>query len=78
MKDQLTAMSEDDFEKHKEALASQKMEQPKRLSSQFSKLLNEISLQQYHFDRTNVEVAILKAMNKEEVMEYYKVNFIFE
>lgn len=70
-------MSQEDFEKHKEALALQKLEQPKRLSSQFSRLLNEISLQQYHFDRANVEVAILRAMQKEEVMEYYKVSKIY-
>lgn len=65
-------MSEEEFNRHKEALAAQKLEKPKRLSTLFNKFLNEISLQQYHFDRAEKEVAILRNVNKTELLEYYK------
>lgn len=68
-------MPDDEFQRHKEALASQKLEKPKRLSSQFNKYLNEISLQQFHFERADAEVAILKTVNKNELLDFYK-NFI--
>lgn len=68
-------MTDDEFERHKEALAAQKLEKPKRLSTQFNKFLNEISLQQYHFERAEKEVVILRAVTKAELIEYYE-NFI--
>lgn len=67
-------MPQEEFDRHKEALASQKLEKPKRLAAQFSKFLNEISLQQYHFDRANVEVAFLKTVSKKQFIDYYKVS----
>lgn len=66
-------MSVDEFEKNKEALKSQKLEKPKRLSSQYSQFMNEISLQQYHFDRSEKEVEILANISKDQVLEYYKL-----
>lgn len=66
-------MSSDEYEKHKEALKSQKLEKPKRLSSQYSHYMNEIALQQYHFDRSEKEVEILSSITKEQVLEYYKL-----
>lgn len=66
-------MSVDEFEKNKEALKSQKLEKPKRLSSQYSQFMNEISLQQYHFDRSEKEVEILTNISKDQVLEYYKL-----
>lgn len=68
-------MSDDEFERHKEALAAQKLEKPKRLSVQFNKFLNEISLQQYHFERAEKEVVILRAITKADLIDYYE-NFI--
>lgn len=64
-------MSDEEFNRHKEALAAQKLEKPKRLSTLFNKFLNEISLQQYHFDRAEKEVAILRKIAKPELMDYY-------
>lgn len=64
-------MSDDEFNRHKEALAAQKLEKPKRLSTLFNKFLNEISLQQYHFDRAEKEVAILRNVTKSELLDYY-------
>lgn len=68
-------MSDEEFNRHKEALAAQKLEKPKRLSTLFNKFLNEISLQQYHFDRAEKEVAILRNVTKSELLDYYK-NYI--
>lgn len=65
-------MSDEEFNRHKEALAAQKLEKPKRLSTLFNKFLNEISLQQYHFDRAEKEVAILRKITKPELADYYK------
>lgn len=70
-------MSQEEFDRHKEALASQKLEKPKRLAAQFNKFLNEIALQQYHFDRANVEVAFLKTVTKKQFTDYYKVSLKF-
>lgn len=68
-------MTDEEFERHKEALAAQKLEKPKRLSTLFNKFLNEISLQQYHFDRAEKEVVILRAISKERFLDYYR-NYI--
>lgn len=71
-------MSTEEFERHKEALKAQKLEKPKRLSSQYSHYMNEIALQQYHFERSEKEVEILATITKDQVLEYYKVRTILE
>lgn len=65
-------MTDQEFEKHKEALASKKLEKPKRLTAQYNKYLNEITLQQYHFERSNMEVAFLKAITKQQFYEFFQ------
>lgn len=65
-------MSAEEFERHKDALAVQKLEKPKRLSTLFNKFLNEISLQQYHFDRCEKEVIILKTVTKQQLLDFYR------
>lgn len=66
-------MNDEEFDRHKEALKASKLEKPKRLSVQYSSYINEIALQQYHFDRSEKEVEILSTISKEQVIEYYKV-----
>lgn len=66
-------MKEEEFSRHKEALAARRLEKPKQLSSQTSMFWIEITGQQYHFDRANVEVAFLRTLTKNEVIEFYKV-----
>lgn len=68
-------MPDDEFQRHKDALSAQKLEKPKRLSAQFNRYLNEISLQQFHFERAESEVNILKTVTKDELLDFYK-NFI--
>ena len=67
-------MTDAEFEKHKEALKAQKLEKTKKMSSQFSIFMNEIGLQQYHFERPEVEVEILKSITKSQVLDFYKVS----
>lgn len=69
-------MSDEEFERHKDALAAQKLEKPKRLSSLFNQFLNEISLQQYHFDRCEKEVVILKTISKTQLLDFYKSHLL--
>jgi insulysin len=71
-------MSDEEFERHKQALRAQKLEKPKRSSTQYSLYINEIALQQYHFDRSEKEVEILATITKEQVAEYYKVISIIQ
>lgn len=68
----IAEMTDLEFDRHKEALAAKKLEKPKRLSAQYNKFLNEISLQQYHFERSNVEVAFLKAITKQQFQEFFR------
>lgn len=70
-------MTDVEFDKHKEALKAQKLEKPKKMSSQFSIFMNEIGLQQYHFERSEVEVEILKSITKSQVLDFYKVSQLY-
>ncbi|KAK9703223.1 Insulinase (Peptidase family M16) [Popillia japonica] len=58
----ITDMPEEEFTKHKEALAVQRLEKPKQLSHQSS------IYWQYH----NVEVAFLRTITKSDIIEFYK------
>lgn len=73
---EIEEMSEEEFTRHKEALKAQKLEKPKRLSSQYSLYMNEIALQQYHFERSEKEVEILATVTKDQVLEYYKASYV--
>nr|XP_022903817.1 insulin-degrading enzyme [Onthophagus taurus] len=66
-------MSDEEFAKHKEALAVQRLEKPKQLSSQSYVYWTEINMQQYHFDRVNVEVAYLRNITKNDICDFYKM-----
>lgn len=65
-------MPDEEFLRHREALALQKLEKPKQLSAQTNQFWSEITSQQYHFDRANIEVAYLRTLTKEGVIEFYK------
>lgn len=67
-------MSESDFNAHKEALISKKLEKPKKLSVVFHRYLSEISISSYHFERDLAEVAILRKITKQELLNFYKVS----
>jgi insulysin len=67
-------MSDEEFNRHKESLATQLLEKPKMMSRQSGIYWLEISLQQYNFDRMNIEVAYLKTITRNQIIDFYKVS----
>ena len=70
-------MSDEEFEKHKEAVAVKLLEKPKKLSALTSVFWREIVSQLYHFDRDNVEVEYLRTLQKQDIIQHYEVRFRF-
>lgn len=64
-------MSAEEFHRHKDALAAQKLETPKRLYAQSKLYFNEIAKQTYHFGRAEAECAILRTVTQPELVAYY-------
>uniref|UniRef100_A0A7M4F945 Insulin-degrading enzyme n=1 Tax=Crocodylus porosus TaxID=8502 RepID=A0A7M4F945_CROPO len=65
-------MSEEAFQKHIQALAIRRLDKPKKLSAECAKYWGEIISQQYNFDRDNTEVAYLKTLTKDDIIQFYK------
>ncbi|XP_076374865.1 insulin degrading metalloproteinase isoform X2 [Megalopta genalis] len=72
MLETITNMSDEEFNRHKESLAVKRLEKPKLLNTLTNIFYNEISSQQYHFDRVNIEVAYLKTIEKADILKFYK------
>ncbi|PSN57801.1 Insulin-degrading enzyme [Blattella germanica] len=72
MEDYIGNMSSEEFERHKEALAAQRLEKPKKLSVLSARFWSEITTQQYNFDRANIEVAHLRELQKKDILEFFK------
>ncbi|XP_019877386.1 insulin-degrading enzyme isoform X4 [Aethina tumida] len=72
MLEHIEKMSDQEFVRHRDALAAQRLEKPKQLTAQSNLYWTEITSQQYHFDRANTEVAYLKTLTKEDVINFYK------
>lgn len=68
---QIADMSADEFQRHKDALAAQKLEKPKRLYAQSMRYFSEISTQTYHFGRAEAECVILRTVTQPELVAYY-------
>lgn len=71
VKNDLETMSDEEFQKHMNALATKRLEQPKKLTSQNAKYWSEIVSQHYNFNRDNLEVEFLKKLTKENVINFY-------
>ncbi|XP_066145097.1 insulin-degrading enzyme isoform X3 [Euwallacea fornicatus] len=71
MKEYLDDMSDEEFLRHREALAAQRLEKPKQLSALTNQFWSEITAQQYHFERAESEVAFLRTLSKSDVIEFY-------
>lgn len=67
-------MSQEKFENHKKSLKSKKLQTPLTLAAQFSRYHYEISNQNYHFNRHQVEAMILRDVKKEDLVEFYEVS----
>lgn len=72
MLEHVSNMSEEEFNRHKESLAVQRLEKPKKLTNLTMLFWYEISMQQYNFDRANIEVAYLRTITKEQIIKFYK------
>jgi secreted Zn-dependent insulinase-like peptidase len=75
MGEAMRAMSDEKFENHKNAVRMKKMQKPLTLSGQFWQYHREISSQQYHFNRPQVEASMLKGIKLEDVCGFFEVNF---
>lgn len=73
MDEEISKMSEKKFETAKKALKAKKIPAT-TLSEQFWDYFREIVIQQYHFNRNNVEASVLKKVTIDEVLNFYKVN----
>ncbi|XP_011312074.1 insulin-degrading enzyme, partial [Fopius arisanus] len=72
MLERLVDMPDDEFNRHKTSLAAQRLEKPKMMITLSAIFWNEISTQQYNFDRVNIEVAYLMTINKEQIINFFK------
>lgn len=74
--EKLTAMTEEEFEKHKEQLAVAKLEEPKKLREAAERSWREIDDGTLRFDRQRDEVEALKDVNREQLIEFYKCHVL--
>ncbi|XP_034244574.1 insulin-degrading enzyme isoform X2 [Thrips palmi] len=72
MNELIRDMDEEEFEKHKEAVAVKRLEKPKKLSTLTSIFWREIVSQLYHFDRDNVEVEYMRTLSKQDIIDHYE------
>ncbi|KAL3863624.1 hypothetical protein ACJMK2_005374 [Sinanodonta woodiana] len=72
MNDYIGKLTEEEFQKHVAALATKRLEKPKKMTVQNDRYWAEIISQQYNFDRDNIEVAFLKTISKEDLHKFYK------
>lgn len=67
-------MSEEEFEKYKDALAVKLLEKPKGLMKQAAVYQIEIDTQDYNFNRAQIEADALKSISKNNIVQFYQVN----
>ncbi|CRL00867.1 CLUMA_CG014118, isoform A [Clunio marinus] len=72
MAEKIETMSRDKFESFKKVLKVKKLPNTLTLTDQFWDYFKEISSQQYHFNRANVEASILRNITLEDVSSFYK------
>ncbi|XP_046424756.1 insulin-degrading enzyme-like [Neodiprion fabricii] len=72
MLNQLVDMPEEEFSRHKDALATKKLEKPTTLGTLTSLFWSEIWERRYNFDRVNMEVSHMRTVTKEMVIKFYK------
>ena len=72
----LAEISDDEFERHKTALAVRRLEKPKQLSHRAMRYWGEITAGEYFFDRDQVEVDELKRIGHNDLLDFLR-QFIF-
>ena len=71
LEETLKEMEEKEFLTQVEALATKRLEKPKKLSVRNGRFWSEILSQHYNFDRDNVEVGVLRGLTKEDIIQFY-------
>ena len=66
-------MTEEQFEENKKALATLLSVKLGNLTARCDLYWNEIETQQYNFDRVNIEVAYLKTISRQQLLNFFKV-----
>jgi len=67
-------MSEEEFEREKQALITKKLEKPKQLIAFSKKLWFEIDNKQYNFERDDIEAQAIKNLTKDAVIAFFKTH----
>merc|ERR1711976_912566 len=68
----LETMEDTEFSQHVEALASKRLEKPKKMGVRNGRYWSEILSQHYNFNRDEIEVGCLRELSKEDVIQFYK------
>ncbi|XP_076655297.1 insulin degrading metalloproteinase isoform X2 [Halictus rubicundus] len=72
MLENISKMSDEEFNRHKESLAAKRLEKPKLMNTLTTIFLNEILTQRYNFDRANIEVAYLRTIKQTEIVQFFE------
>ncbi|XP_011313568.1 insulin-degrading enzyme-like, partial [Fopius arisanus] len=70
----LVDMPDPEFSQHKMLLTTEMLEKFKTMTTLFESFWNEISTQQYNFDRVNIEAQYLRTITKEQIINFFKVS----
>lgn len=68
-------MTDEEFDKYKDALAVKLLEKPKGLMKQAAVYQLEIDTQDYNFNRAQIEAEALKTIKKNDIVEFYNVSY---
>ena len=67
----LESLTDEQFQRHKEALVQRRLERPKKMQSLSMRWWSEIVSNQYNFDRDNVEVEFIRSISKEDLLKHF-------
>ncbi|CAF3973712.1 unnamed protein product [Adineta steineri] len=71
MRDYILNMPDDVFKKQREGYMVKKVEIPKKMHSQGNEFWNEIEIHQFCFDRPQLEVEMIKSLERTDLVRFY-------
>ena len=78
MEEELATMEQGELEQHIEALATKRLEKPRRVGEVQEEYWREIRGGTYHFSRAEVEVAEVRRVTREELVAFYRRTMLGE
>lgn len=72
----LANMTDEEFDKYKDALSVKLLEKPKGLMKQAAVYQIEIDTQDYNFNRAQIEAEALKTIAKDDIIKFYEVSYL--